>query len=382
MTSGQGAPWQVAVPDLLRSSTERVLGWDFLRGLCALAVCTYHLFIWMDIAALHTFGFYGVYLFFVLSGASLAYTYGDKICLAKFSFADFLVTRYFRLAPLYLALVLTVLPWKLSREPLSVQFLSKLLLNVFLLFGVYHPSTQSMLVGGWSLGIEAVFYLFFPLMMWLLGFRYFGWIVWMFLLALQAIWILNTVGAESGYVMNSVAYHHVPAFAAYFMGGCLLGSLRRTGRPECWLPAASGIALVVAGFMLMLVVNTADAATVLVGWRGVLLTAICFLLVTSASLVNISGPRLKLMAVGLGNATYGLYLIHPVMFFGITYVVLPKLGFTAMPSDWPLKWRFTLAVSVISASFLVALLSERYLEAPIRLRVRRSLDRRACSKVR
>ena len=54
----------------------RVLGWDVLRGVCALAVASYHLLLWLDIAALHTFGSYGVYLFFVLSGASLGVVSG------------------------------------------------------------------------------------------------------------------------------------------------------------------------------------------------------------------------------------------------------------------------------------------------------------------
>ncbi|RYY87902.1 MAG: acyltransferase, partial [Comamonadaceae bacterium] len=48
---------------------ERVLGWDLLRGLSAVAVATYHLLSWQQVAAIHAWGSYGVYLFFVLSGA-------------------------------------------------------------------------------------------------------------------------------------------------------------------------------------------------------------------------------------------------------------------------------------------------------------------------
>ena len=73
--------------------SERVLGWDLLRGLCAVAVACYHLLLWQDVAALHSFGSYGVYMFFVLSGASLAYTYGPRIAAHDFSFGDFLPQR-------------------------------------------------------------------------------------------------------------------------------------------------------------------------------------------------------------------------------------------------------------------------------------------------
>lgn len=93
---------------------ERVLGWDLLRGMCAIAVACYHLLLWQDVAALHTLGSYGVYLFFVLSGASLTYTYGDqlasRVTARKFSFSRFLWVRYLRLAPLYLVRMAVVLP--------------------------------------------------------------------------------------------------------------------------------------------------------------------------------------------------------------------------------------------------------------------------------
>ena len=64
-----------------------------------------------------------MYLFFVLSGASLAYIYSDqlasRVTTRKFSFSRFLWVRYLRLAPLYLALMAVVLPWKLLKEGLS-----------------------------------------------------------------------------------------------------------------------------------------------------------------------------------------------------------------------------------------------------------------------
>ncbi len=53
----------------------RVLGWDLLRGICALGVASYHLMAWQKLADIHSIGFYGVYLFFVLSGASLTLNY-------------------------------------------------------------------------------------------------------------------------------------------------------------------------------------------------------------------------------------------------------------------------------------------------------------------
>jgi peptidoglycan/LPS O-acetylase OafA/YrhL len=361
------------------AASTRVLGWDLLRGVCALAVCSYHLLMWMDVTSVYPWGLYGVYLFFVLSGASLAFTYGGQIQAGKFSFTDFLATRYVRLAPLYLALLLLLLPWKLAHESLSLAFIAKLALNLCFLFGFWHPASQSMLVGGWSLGIEAVFYLTFPLIMGSLQVRYLPWLLWLGLLGLQLAWIGGTVGLASGFDANTQAYHHVPAFAAYFFGGCLIGQRRLRANPAG--PGfATGFAAILGCFALMLWLNTPDAAAVLTGWRGGLLTALCFLLVAAAGSLQSPGQRLARLAVGLGNTTYGLYLIHPVIFFGLSYALLPQLGFTQPFAEWSLGGRLALAGGIIVSAFVLAWASEHGFERPLRRRVRSYLDRRASLK--
>ena len=131
----------------------RVLGWDMLRGLCALAVASYHLLHWQDLATLHTFGSYGVYLFFVLSGASLAYNYGGKLSGAR-DVAAFLATRWLRLAPLYFVLCVVFVAMLSARNGQWVDRLPfRFALNGSFAFGVYDPADWALLIGGWSLGI-------------------------------------------------------------------------------------------------------------------------------------------------------------------------------------------------------------------------------------
>jgi peptidoglycan/LPS O-acetylase OafA/YrhL len=348
------------------TSTERVLGWDLLRGMCAVAVACYHLLLWQDVAALHSFGSYGVYLFFVLSGASLAYTYEARIAAHNFSFGRFLWVRYLRLAPLYLALMAVVLPWKLLKEGMNSDLGLSYVLNATLLFGFYKPSTHAVLVGGWSLGIEVIYYLMFPLLM--LSFRWRGlaWGVFGVLLATQAAWIVATVGQASGYAQNAEAYHQAPAFAAYFMGGCLIGVARRRALFEN-LPQRAGLAGLAAGFLLLLAANPVQQGDELTGWRGVLLCSLCFALVYLAGHLRLKGLAAR-VAGYVGDATYGVYLLHPVIFFGLVFVVLPRLGMAswAHPTSWALPGRLLLLVLVLLAAFSLALLSEKYFEKPLR----------------
>ena len=342
---------------------ERVLGWDLLRGLCAIAVTCYHLLYWQKVTELHVFGSYGVYLFFVLSGASLAYTYAGRINSGQFSFRGFLWVRYLRLAPLYLALMLVVLPWKLLKDGATLGLLGMYISNAFFVFGFFNPVTHSVLVGGWSLGIEAIFYLLFPLLMLSYRCRYLAWGLFVSLLALQLVWIYATVGPRAA-APNWEAYHQVPAFAAYFMGGCMIGMAQRKQVFKNFPSSVSGVLAFLALFALMLAVNPLKGGEELIGWRGLVLGGLCFLLVHIASRLQLQS-RLSSAAQHLGDATYGLYLLHPVIFFGLTFAVFPRLGVVA-PEQWPLAGRLLLTVAVLLSAFGLALLSEKYFERPLR----------------
>ena len=137
----------------------RVHGFDILRGLCALGVACYHVLGWLQAGHPYNLGLYGVYVFFVLSGASLWIAYADKME-QGYPLAGFFAARFFRLAPLYwLAVLLTPI---IVGGPWSMHYLA---LNLSFLFGLGNPGQTAIVTGGWSLGIEFVFYLLFPLLL-------------------------------------------------------------------------------------------------------------------------------------------------------------------------------------------------------------------------
>ena len=346
---------------------NRVLGWDLLRGLCALAVGVYHLSMWLEVGHFYAFGSYGVYIFFVLSGASLMYTYGGHLEERSFKFKKFLLFRYFRLAPLYILLMLLVLPWKIIKEGATVALLKKFFINGLFIFGYFDPAASSMLVGGWSLGIEATYYLIFPL----LGFcvlkrkRFF--VVFLLLLMLQVWWVTKTIGASGGYEGNGVALHQPQAFVAYFFGGCLIGYFRRKEQISL-LSNRMVIILVALGFLAIAAINPVDAGGELIGVRGVVGFCLCFFLVWIIGGVRLENEFAKAAEL-LGDATYGLYLIHPVVFFGMAWVILPKMGW-GDPVSWSLSSRLGLILLVLVLAVALALLSEKFFEKPIRNRAK------------
>lgn len=340
----------------------RVLGWDVLRGLCALAVASYHLLYWQGLASLHTLGSYGVYLFFVLSGASLAYTYGGRITGAREARA-FLLTRWLRLAPLYLVLCVVFIAFLSVHNGELVDWLPlRLLLNASFAFGLHDPTVWALLVGGWSLGIEFVYYLAFPLLAAALSRTAWCATIAIALGVLQWVWVYRTAGSDAGYAASAVAYHQVPAFAAYFFGGCVIGHWRRT-RFLALSPSAGALMWVATGASL-LALNPAQAGDELLGARGVALFGLCFAAVFVSGHVNLSG-RATRAAQWLGDITYGCYLLHPMLFFGFTWFVLPHFTGTAIEA-LPLAVRWGVLAGVLALSCLGAAASERWFEAPLR----------------
>jgi exopolysaccharide production protein ExoZ len=335
---------------------DRIWGWDLLRGLCALSVMAYHLLLWQDLAALHTFGTYGVYLFFVLSGASLAYTYGERITSWRATGA-FLVLRWFRLTPLFAAVsVISVALFSAHSGRLTDLLPLRLGLNLTYAFGFYDPVVWSLPIGGWSLGIEFVYYLMFPLLM--VGLRRRGgrWPLLGAAIVVQVCWIAATIGGPDGYDANAIAYHQVPAFGAYFVVGCLIGLDARAHRPADPFIIALAAWLMLGGCLAAL--NPAQAGDQLLGFSGLVLPLACVLVVWVSGRARVPA-RLRPVAVWLGDITYGSYLLHPVLFFGLTWFVLPGDPLTHAQRWW-------LAAGVALASCLAAMASERWLESPLR----------------
>lgn len=340
---------------------QRVLGWDLLRGACALAVALYHLMGWSGIAEPHVLGAYGVYMFFVLSGASLAYNHDAASLRAPGAFGDFLLARWARLAPLYAVVcVLTLVLYALRSGAWTEHAVAHLAWNLSFLFGLRDPAVSAIAIGGWSLGIEALFYLAFPLLAAAAGKRRWAFAVGAALCLLQFAWIQRTVGMAAGYKAGAVAYHQAPAFAAYFFGGCVIGAARRARDRALPWPAAA----LACGALAVLLLAAAGPrqGSELLGWRAPVLLAACCAAVWAFGHLRVAG-RTAAAARWLGDATYGCYLLHPLFFFGLAWFALPALGVPDV-AQTPLRW--AVLPLVLVASLLAAVASERWLERPLR----------------
>jgi len=153
--------------------TLRLESIEALRGIAALLIIFYHLIALaklplppeLNIIRTH-FGL-GVPLFYTLSGFVLSWGYAERLKLGQDAIISFLIRRFFRIAPLFYGILigfrgLGSLLWNWSDSGLS------LLLNFTFLFGLVPGQHESLVMAGWSIGVEMIFYLIFPVLIILL----------------------------------------------------------------------------------------------------------------------------------------------------------------------------------------------------------------------
>jgi peptidoglycan/LPS O-acetylase OafA/YrhL len=276
---------------------KQLVGLELLRGLCAVLVASYHCLTWSGAASPHSWGLYGVYIFFVISGAVLYHNYHATLS-HDLSVPVFLLKRIARLAPLYIACVLATAIVS-GNWPLRM-----ILLNVTMLFGFVNPGTTSVVTGGWTLGIEFVLYLLFPVLLTLTRPIKVAVAVFSLLVAVRIahteMLLRNTTLEESW-----SAYTQVGSFVAFFFGGMLLAKF--APRFRRW---SIPVSLVCAA---LLIVYPGESATEAVtGWLGFAYMALCFAI--AAGFFWVDAPKV-LTAVSrfFGEISYGVYLIHPLL---------------------------------------------------------------------
>ena len=331
---------------------KRIHGFDLLRGLCALAVATYHMLHWSNTASLHSWELFGVYVFFVLSGASMVVAYRDRFA-KGLPVSKFIAFRFARLAPLYILVTVAYGIYAILHLDWDVEWGAKAFLNLSFLFGLANPGDSSRVTGGWSLGIEFAFYLMFPVILSLVLSRCQMWIG--ALLAVSQLVFVNMVVAGRDLASVWVIYTQPLAFIAYFYLGCVIGNAVLDGKNRLGWAFWPCFAVLLAG-------SGPSASETIAGIRGCVLFAISIMVVYFSAGMALRDLG-KNLATLLGDASYGVYLLHPFAFAAVK-----RAATTWMPVAIPLSLLVTL---------IMAKLSYDIFENPIRNWSKRRLDETA-----
>jgi exopolysaccharide production protein ExoZ len=292
---------------------NRIITLDYLRGLCAISIMIYHYLTFSGLVKfdssdfLGRMGVYGVSIFYILSGLTLFLVYRRK-----FKFADFYINRVFRIFPL---LWVTI---TLSLIVHNIHLTDDILLwNYTGLFGIFRW-WQYIGTGVWSIGNELVFYLMFPVILFAIV-RSKYWILVLGLILLTyyswfAFYELNPAVNLSNQWRDYV--NPLNQAFLFFIGvaiGCLFNEVK-VHRLLTW-----GLLIIsVAAFVLY--PTEGNTITLVTGLNRIIFTVICAIIAFSFFKINykipIVDPALKL----LGEASYSIYLLHPLVWVSLSSI--------------------------------------------------------------
>lgn len=289
---------------------------------------------------------FGVDVFFVISGFIMVYVSGRDFTRPGAAW-HFLGRRLIRIVPLYWALttimlaVGLLLPQLLAIPVGSFQYVvSSYLFIPEWRVGAPVPEIRPLLALGWTLNYEMLFYVALAGVMFLPVRRAIAVLTLVFAVAVTGRFAFDIQQTQLMFWSDPIILE--------FLMGCYLALARRAGwrlsTPAALLLAAAGMAGLLANFG-----SAAELRPIMVGLPALMLVA--------AAALGPTLPRLAptRFAILLGDASYALYLSHPLVIRTLREIWL-KLADPA----WPL-WLYALLCVVVAslAAIPIYLLFER-----------------------
>lgn len=289
---------------------------DYLRGLAAIGIMIYHYSNWTfgdynSDTFLGIVGIYGVSIFYILSGLTLFLVYQKKLTLKNTP--TFFVKRVFRIYPLlWLIMILSIVFLNRTLD------LNTIFLNFTGLFGFFDHDNY-IATGAWSIGNELVFYSFFPFLM-IVGnkIKYFIEVFFIISCLIGAYFAFNLLSEEASLVAAWSIYINPFNQLFLFVGGMLIGKLiayRKNKRLGLFL-------LAISLFIIYLYPVTGDQINIVNNWNRLVFSVLSFSITISFFITDVNfGKKFESLFTKLGAISYSVYLMHPVIFFGMSKFV-------------------------------------------------------------
>jgi peptidoglycan/LPS O-acetylase OafA/YrhL len=361
------------------AAPDRIDWLDGLRGLAILCVIMVHSGQLVESApmqAVWSLGQYGVQLFFVISALTVYLTLGAHFARGEAILAWY-ARRFFRIAPLYyLAIIayfcLNAIGSKLGYHVAADAFsLRGIIANVLFVHGWTRLGNNSVVPGGWSIGVEMTFYAIAP---WVI--RCMSFSLWTICVVVFSALLLLASAAQGPVVNGSFEYYWPPTQLPVFFCGLLL--LRLTGNG--WIFSSARRADWSAAAVAILVGSLPVAAALGVWGNWSALCAPMMFGVSFCALVILARDVLRpifehVASVWVGRLSYSMYITH----FAALYAMrLLAHRFSGQGTNFHMPRFILLFLGTTVISLLLSIVTRRFVELPgIRLgsRVAERLNR-------
>ena len=285
-------------------------------------------------------GVYGVSIFYILSGLTLYHVYFNSMIPNFNDLKGFFLKRFFRIYPLlWLTIILTLI--LNSRTPSIIG----LGINLTGLFGIVKWDGY-IGTGVWSIGNELVFYLFFPVFVFLTKKNKLLFYILSGILTLTFLYFaffkLDIHQSSANHKQWSM-YVNPLNQVFLFLSGYLMGLHLTKYRLSKFEPILI-FTLALATFIIYPTVGENLTA----GVNRIVLTALSFLICLAFYKTTLRFPSfINKIFTALGEASYSIYLLHPIVWLSLKIISQFFLSELAMP----LQISFTVIITIIIGYF-------------------------------
>lgn len=300
---------------------NRLHNLDYLRGLAAFGIMIYHYCSWglgdfSSDTIMERIGIYGVAIFYVLSGLTLFHVYFEKLNFSRESIFSFFKRRIFRIFPLlWFINIVSLLYIYISNT--SFPSYKVILVNFTGLFGIVawwaYFST-----GVWSIGNELVFYIFFPFFVLLTKSKKISMLILsLFILSCYLYFAFIKLNTNITLAEQWKNYINPLNQVFLFLGGFLIGYFFHNKK----IQINTSLILLISGLLIFIFYpSTGNSINIVTNLSRLVFSFSCFIICLSVYKITKDLPRVIHRPLSfLGEMSYSVYLIHPVIWFFFSF---------------------------------------------------------------
>ena len=304
----------------------------------------------------------GVPFFYMVSAFSLMVGYFGRLE-NKEQLKDFYLRRFWRIAPLFYFIIIVSLLIQYFFYNIEHPF-SEVLASVFFVFNIIPNYVTGFVWASWSIGVEMIFYLVFPVLLVFVGGILRAIYFWVIAIYVGIFWIsaFSDVTPAIKAFRDQSIFAHFHYFAVGLVSYFIYESIRCKTKPALsqnigfWLGQIGILLLVVMMFWPITIIQYTGVSIYPV-LRGIPL-ALMIIGVSLYSTPFLVGKSI----VAIGKTSFSMYLLHPIVIFGLQAAGIYKYVSTAVVD----KGLAFLICAIITFSVLIPLanLSYRLIERP------------------
>lgn len=337
------------------TNMSRIKTLDILRGIAASSIMIYHYIgdaLPKELEASHILsriGYYGVSVFYILSGLTLSIVYLNKLETIKDSY-KFYQKRIYRIYPLMIVCMLLTL----MHMPIPSWYV--LFMNFSGLFGLFDFENY-IGVGVWSIGNELVFYLFFPILLFIHNSNKKLFYL-LLIFSFMALTLNSTLLIKAESTDNWGIYINPINQIFYFISGIVIGQIR------CVKPNYAAVIICLSAFGFTFYPLEGNVDLLINSYHRLVFSACCLLMVYgfySLDTKHIENWLMIKALIIIGEISYAIYLLHPLVAELTNFSILVSgVGYLSAAYKIPLMISITLVTSYLSYHYFELPITRRY----------------------